>query len=81
MTSVGQGIPGTFVFTANDPDVVGFSYQWGAGSSGYVPANTLGGTATASLTPPQPSANDLTVTAVDRAGWYSPATKYRSTFT
>ncbi|MEU7876540.1 hypothetical protein, partial [Dactylosporangium sp. NPDC049140] len=77
VTSEGQGIPGTFVFTANDPDVVGFTYEWGGGTTGYVPANTLGGTATASLTPPRPSVDDLLVTAVDRAGWFSPTTDYR----
>jgi hypothetical protein len=74
--SEGQGISGTFVFTANDPDVVGFRYEWSGGTTGYVPANTLGGTATVSVTPPRAFSDDLTVTAVDQAGWFSPSTDY-----
>ncbi|GIH20588.1 hypothetical protein [Rugosimonospora africana] len=75
--SEGQGIPGTFVFTANDPDVVGFAYEWYGYAPGYVAADALGGTATVSSAPPQSSVDNLEVTAIDRAGWRSPTTDYR----
>jgi hypothetical protein len=73
--SGGQGIPGTFTFSANGvSDVVGFSYGWnGIPQGGYVAADRAGGTATVSLSPPS-TVNTLAVDSVDRAGNLSAAT-------
>jgi hypothetical protein len=74
----GIGIPGTFVFTAHDPDIVGFRYDWSGIAPGYVAADSLGGSATVSLAPPPPFISPtLNVDAIDRAGLLSPAAGYR----
>lgn len=75
----GQGIPGTFTFSANGvADVVGFEYAWYGGPPAYVAADQLGGTASVTLAPPSIASN-LTVWSIDRAGNFSPQVYYRIT--
>ena len=74
----GEGIPGTFTFSAEGADdVIGFVY--GVADvipNHYVVADKPGGTASVVLTPPD-IRNILSVAGVDRAGNRSPMTDYR----
>ncbi|MEV6242972.1 LamG-like jellyroll fold domain-containing protein [Lentzea sp. NPDC051838] len=76
----GTSVPGKFTFTAKDADVDRFAYSWVDGDwsdpSKSVTANGLGGSATATLTPPGDGPRDLFVRSVDKAGNYGPTRTY-----
>ncbi len=73
----GANIPGTFTFTASGMSDVA-SYQWGldATPSTVVNASALGGTGTATVTPPSDGPHVVNVRSQDRAGNQSPIYAY-----
>ncbi|MBO4207190.1 hypothetical protein [Micromonospora echinofusca] len=73
----GPGIPGSFTFTADSDDLVGFSYGESGLSSGFVPVDASGRSATVSYAPVTYGPRTLTVYSVDRAGNFSEATRYQ----
>jgi hypothetical protein len=75
--SGGPGIAGNFVFSpAGVPDVAGYMYGIG-GAYSFIAADSLGGPATAQVTPTRAGPQQLTVQSVDRAGQLSNPTTYR----
>ncbi|HWH00916.1 MAG TPA: LamG domain-containing protein, partial [Pilimelia sp.] len=73
----GVGVPGQFTFSAAGvADVDHYRYGWTHPDT-VVPADSLGGSATVTLTPPGDGPRTLYVRSVDRAGHQSPTTEYR----
>lgn len=74
----GVGVPGTFTFTANGvADVAEFRYSSNQPEDlTAIPADTLGGSATVTITPAHAGTNVLYVYSIDRAGHYSPRMDY-----
>ena len=72
----GVGISGAFTFTGADADVVGYYYGVASPPADFVPANALGGAATAGVTPEWRGSNAVYVQAVDRAGNRSEVARY-----
>ncbi|RJQ66446.1 LamG domain-containing protein [Pseudonocardiaceae bacterium YIM PH 21723] len=74
----GVGKTGTFTFGANGVgDVAGYRYGLADPPTDYVPADKMGGPATAGVTPENRNMNRLFVRSVDRAGNMGPVETYQ----
>ena len=72
----GPGVPGEFVLSAAEPDVVGFHYYSVETGFGYLPVGA-DGTATFTYTPEDSGPHQVEAYAVDRAGNRSDDRRYR----
>jgi hypothetical protein len=74
----GVGKTGSFTFAANGvSDVVAYRYGFTSPPTNTVAASTMGGSATASITPTAPGLTDLFVRSVDRVGNLGPIADFR----